>query len=365
MKLFHCQACAQVLYFENIRCERSGHALGYLPAEAELSALEPLDPAVDGTPLWRPLALPGTPARLCANAQYEACNWLVPADAAEIFCVTCRHNRTVPDLTDPANLHAWQRWQSALHRLFYTLQQLGLPLANRVDDPQHGLVFDVLADPPEGGGPKVLTGHDEGIITLALSEADDAERERRRTAMGEPYRTLLGHVRHETGHHYWDLLVRDAGKLEGCRAVFGDDSQDYGQALQAHYAKGAPANWQEAYVSAYATAHPWEDFAETWAHYLHIVDTLEMAAAFGLRLRPQLPQAEAAAAAVLAAKIDFDPYGPVTIEELIEAWLPLTYAANSLNRCMGAADLYPFVLSGPAIAKLGYVHRLVRGETAA
>ena len=137
------------------------------------------------------------------------------------------------------NLLAWQRWQVALHRLIYTLQRLGLPLANRVDDPAHGLVFDVLADPE--GGPKVLTGHDEGVITLALSEADDAERERRRTAMGEPYRTLLGHVRHETGHHYWDLLVRDAGRLEECRAVFGDDSQDYNAALQAHYANGAPA----------------------------------------------------------------------------------------------------------------------------
>ncbi|SDB33023.1 zinc-binding metallopeptidase family protein [Belnapia rosea] len=358
MKLFHCQACAQVLYFENIRCERSGHTLGFLSDNMDLSALEPLETSAEGTQLWRPLAMPNSRMRLCANAQYEACNWLVQADSEEVFCATCRHNRTVPDLTEPMNLFAWQRWQSALHRLFYTLSRLGLPLANRVDDPQHGLVFDVLADPPDG--PKVLTGHDEGIITLALSEADDAERERRRTAMGEPYRTLLGHVRHETGHHYWDLLVRDAGRLEDCRAVFGDDSQDYGQALQAHYANGAPPDWQDAYVSAYATAHPWEDFAETWAHYLHIVDTLEMAAAFGLRLRPRLPQAEQTAE-VLAAKIDFDPYGAVTIEELIEAWLPLTYAANSLNRCMGAPDLYPFVLSAPAIAKLGYIHALVRG----
>jgi hypothetical protein len=363
MKLFRCQACAQVLYFENTRCERSGHALGYLPEEVELSALEPLEPAGDGTARWRPLADPNSEVRFCANAQYEACNWLVPAGSEEPFCRACRHNRTVPDLTDPANLHAWQRWQGALHRLSYTLRRLGLPLANRVDDPEHGLAFDVLADTP--GGPKVMTGHDEGIITLALSEADDAERERRRTAMGEPYRTLLGHVRHETGHHYWNVLVRDAGRLEECRAVFGDDSQDYGEALKRHYAEGAPADWQDAYVSAYATAHPWEDFAETWAHYLHIVDTLEMAAAFGLRLRPRLPQAEATAAMVLAANIDFDPYGQVSIEDMIEAWLPLTYAANSLNRCMGAPDLYPFVLSAPAIAKLGSIHRLVHAQNAA
>jgi hypothetical protein len=362
MKLFHCQACDQILYFENVRCERSGHTLGYLPAEFDLSALEPLETTAEGTQLWRPLAEPETSVRLCDNAQYEACNWLVAADSEEKLCAACRHNRTVPDLSDPANLHAWQRWQSAIHRLIYTLSRLGLPLGNRTDDPEHGLAFDVLADPPEGGGPKVMTGHDEGIITLALSEADDAERERRRTAMGEPYRTLLGHVRHETGHHYWDLLVRNAGKLEGCRAVFGDDSQDYGEALKAHYANGAPADWQDAFVSAYATAHPWEDFAETWAHYLHIVDTLEMAAAFGIRVRPQLPKAAPAEAGtgLPAAEIDFDPYGPIGIEELIENWLPLTYAANSLNRCMGAADLYPFVLSAAAIAKLGYIHHLVR-----
>jgi hypothetical protein len=365
MKLFRCQACDQVLYFENTRCERSGHRLGYLSALATLSALEPeaAGEAAGAAETWRPMATPRETTRFCANAAHDACNWMVEAGSAETLCAACRHNRTVPDLSVAANLFAWQRWQVALHRLIYTLQRLGLPLANRVDDPAHGLVFDVLADPE--GGPKVLTGHDEGVITLALSEADDAERERRRTAMGEPYRTLLGHVRHETGHHYWDLLVRDAGRLEECRAVFGDDSQDYNAALQTHYANGAPPDWQTGYVSAYATAHPWEDFAETWAHYLHIIDTLEMAGAFGLKVRPQLAGAEAVgevvAAQVLAAEVDFDPFDAESIETLIDAWLPLTYAMNSLNRCMGAADLYPFLLSEPAIAKLGFVHRLVRG----
>jgi hypothetical protein len=357
MKLFRCQACDQVLYFENIRCERSGHVLGYMPELTTLSALEPGEGEA-----WQPLAQPDASVRLCANAAHDACNWLVATGSAETLCAACRHNRVVPDLSVPANLQAWQRWQVASHRLIYSLRRLGLPLANRVDDPVHGLVFDVLADPD--GGPKVLTGHDEGVITLALSEADDAERERRRTAMGEPYRTLLGHMRHETGHHYWDLLVRDAGRLEECRAVFGDDSRDYAAALQAHYANGAPPDWQAAFVSAYATAHPWEDFAETWAHYLHIIDTLEMAGAFGLKLHPQLPDmsaaGEAVAAQVLAAEVDFDPYGPIDVDTLIDAWLPLTYAVNSLNRCMGASDLYPFVLSAPAIAKLGFIHRLMR-----
>ena len=180
----------------------------------------------------------------------------------------------------------WRKLEAAKHRLFYTLLRLNLPIETRNENPE-GLAFDFLADQPAQSGPKVMTGHDNGLITIALAEADDAERERRRTAMGEPYRTLLGHFRHEVGHYYWDRLVRDEGRLDPCRAVFGDDSQDYEQALQRHYAEGAPANWQENFVSAYATTHPWEDFAETWAHYLHIVDTLEMAGAFGVQRRSE------------------------------------------------------------------------------
>jgi len=356
MKLFHCQACGQILYFENTRCERCGHALGYLPGPDDLSALEPAGQG-PGAPLWAVLPPHAGLWRSCTNASVEACNWLLPADGPEEFCLACRHNATVPDLADPVKLALWRRIQLAQHRLVYTLRRLGLPLATRAEDPAHGLAFDVLADPPDPRAPRVVTGHESGRITLALAEADDAERERRRTAMGEPYRTLLGHLRHESGHHFWDLLVRDAGRLHACRAVFGDERADYAAALRAHYAHGARADWQSGFVSAYATAHPWEDFAETWAHYLHILDTLEMAGAFGLSTRPRVPRAGA-----LSAAVDFDPYAAPDIAALIEAWLPLTYAANGLNRCMGAPDLYPFLLSPGAIAKLGFIQRLVRGQ---
>lgn len=352
MKLFRCQACGQVLYFENVRCERCGHTLGYLPESVQLSALEPRGGEMAGG-TWQALATPATGRRFCANAGFNACNWTLPEDSQEAYCACCRHNRTVPDLSVPANLAPWRKLQAAQLRLFYSLHRLGLPLATRAEDPTHGLAFDVLADLP--GGPKAMTGHEDGVITLALSEADDAERERRRTSMGEPYRTLLGHYRHETAHHYWDILVRDGGRLDACRAVFGDDRRDYGEALQAYYKGGPAPDWQNAFVSAYATAHPWEDFAETWAHYLHIVDTLEMAAAFGMRLQLKVNRA-------LGAEIDVDPYRARDIGALIEDWLPLTYAANSLNRCMGAADLYPFVLSAPAIVKLGFIHDLVQGR---
>jgi hypothetical protein len=205
-----------------------------------------------------------------------------------------------------------------------------------------------------------MTGHDNGLVTLALAEADDAERERRRAALGEPYRTPLGHFRHEIAHYYWDRLVRDAGRLQACRAVFGDDSEDYGAALDRHYREGAPADWQASFVSAYATMHPWEDFAETWAHYLHLVDTLEMANAFGLRVAPKLDRS-----GDLEAEIDVNPYRPHDVDRLIELWLPLTFAFNSLNRCMGESDLYPFIITPTVARKLGFIHELVHGRVPA
>ncbi|MBM6594517.1 zinc-binding metallopeptidase family protein [Microvirga pudoricolor] len=348
MKLFQCQNCGQLLYFENRRCERCGFGLGYLPDRSELSALTPRDHGFEAMADPRPLY------RFCSNAEADVCNWLVPAESHDLFCLACRHNRIVPNLSQPENGLAWQKMEAAKHRLFYTLLRLRLPLLTRQESEENGLVFDFPADPPPESGPKVMTGHDEGLITIALVEADDAERERRRTAMGEPYRTLLGHFRHEVGHYYWDRLVRDGGRLEACRAIFGDDRVDYGESLQKHYRMGPPPNWQENYVTAYAATHPWEDFAETWAHYLHIVDTLEMARAFNVDVRPDLDQS-----GLLTARVTFDPYEHQSIDVLVDTWLPMTFALNGINRCMGIADLYPFVLSPAMIRKLGFINDLV------
>jgi len=348
MRVFKCQHCSQVLYFDNVQCERCGHRLGYLPEQSTLSALEP------GGKLWRPLTTPGIPRRFCDNAAHDVCNWLVPPGSNDRFCTACRHNRVIPDLALPQNFRMWQQLEWAKHRLFYTLLQLDMPLLTRSEDATRGLVFDFLADPPKAEVPTVLTGHDDGLITIALAEADDAEREKRRIQMGEPYRTLLGHFRHEAGHYYWDRLVLDENRMDACRAVFGDDTLDYGEALQTHHKNGAPPDWRENFVSSYATTHLWEDFAETWAHYLHIVDTLDMARAFGLSTIPQVGPDDA-----LTAKIDANPYKAGQIDAMIEAWLPLTFAVNSLNRCMGAPDLYPFVLAAPVIHQLGFIHDLV------
>jgi hypothetical protein len=342
MKLFECQHCGQPLYFENTRCESCGHKLGYLSDRETITALEE-----DGD-AFRALAEPSGRYRYCANAQYEVCNWLVPA-GGDAYCAACRHNRTIPDQSVSENLINWRKIEIAKHRLFYTLLRLRLPLATKQEDP-NGLAFDFIA--ASGRGP-LMTGHANGLITINLSEADDAERERQRKNLAEPYRTLLGHFRHEIAHYYWDRLIKDSPSLPEFRQLFGDERQDYTQALQANYRNGPAANWPEHYVSAYASSHPWEDFAETWAHYFHMVDTLETANAFGMRVRPRVSMG-----ADLATSIDFDPH-LADMERIIDSWLPLTFAMNSINRSMGQADLYPFVLAPPAIVKLSFVHHRI------
>ena len=351
MKLFECQHCGQLLFFENTLCERCGRVLGYLAEQTMLSAL-----AAAGGDRWHPLFAPDETVRLCANAAYRTCNWLVPADGPEAFCRACRLNRTIPDLDAPQNLLLWQRLEAAKHRLVYGLLRLGLPLVSRFENAEQGLAFDFLAGPDTAfqEGPQVITGHAQGLITIDISEADDAERERHRRDMAEPYRTLLGHFRHEIGHHYWERLVRNGVWHGAFRELFGDERRDYGSALEAHYANGPQPDWQEHYVSSYAGAHPWEDFAETWAHYLHIVDTLETAEAFALRIRPR-----AGRDPVLAMEVDFDPYRQGDFDAIVEAWLPLTYAVNSLNHSMGQPDLYPFVLAPAVMGKLRFVHGLI------
>jgi hypothetical protein len=346
VKLFSCQACGQVLFFENIRCEHCGHVLGYLPDKSTISALEPLEGEA-----WSGLANPENPYKFCQNYAHGVCNWMVPVGDAADFCAACRHNHVIPDLSAPGNNLLWARIEAAKRRLFYTLMRLHLPLENRNDNPERGLAFDFLADEYQSHAQGVMTGHDNGLITLALREADDAVREKVRGEMSEPYRTLLGHFRHESGHYFWDRLIGgDEQKLEEFRALFGDEREDYNAALQRHYSEGAPAFWQNEFVSIYATTHPWEDFAETWAHYLHNVDTLESARAFGIKVKPRIPHTE------LSAVVDFDVHNATSMAQLIDAWLPIAFAVNSLNRSMGQPDLYPFVLAPRTIEKLAFVH---------
>ena len=263
----------------------------------------------------------------------------------------------IPGLSEPDNLLHWRKIEIAKRRLFYTLLHLRLPLTTRQQN-ANGLAFDFLSSSASPAASPVMTGHVGGLITLNVTEADNSERERQRRAMGEPYRTLLGHFRHEVAHYYWDLLVSRRVAIDEFRHLFGDERADYAQALKRHYEQGAPSDWPDHFITAYASAHPWEDFAETWAHYFHMVDTLETAAAFGLRLRPKHVKGTD-----LSAIIDFDPH-EAGIDSIIDAWLPLTFAANSINRSMGQADLYPFVLAPAVIWKLVFIHDQIRGVSA-
>lgn len=349
MKLFKCQNCGNTVHFNNDVCLACNSRIGYVRRLFEISALEPND---DGS--WRLLAEPGRNYFFCQNASEGACNWLVPADSGESFCLACRFNLTIPDLSIPENHSRWRRIEQAKKHLFYSLTRWELPIPRRVDDPEHGLAFEFLADPVDAGGnvvKSVMTGHSNGLIQVSIDEADDAERERRRAQMGEPFRTLIGHFRHEIGHFYWDLLVKDRGGIAAFAEVFGDPAQDYHAALQNHYASGPPANWQQTHISAYASSHPWEDFAETWAHCFHMVDGLETARAFGI-FPAGLP-----AGAIHPAEVD--PYEATRIDHVIAAWVPLTVAINSINRSLGQPDLYPFVLTDAVIRKIDFIFRLI------
>lgn len=353
MRLFACPSCNQVVYFENVVCERCNHALGYEPTSNRMLALEQ-----NGEGDWTSVGEKSDGSRwfYCTNYAHGVCNWLVPAEGGQQFCACCRHNLVVPNTADAANVELWRRMEVAKRRLFYTIFRLNLPRDTRSEHPE-GLGFQFLSDDPAEEG-QVMTGHDDGLITIALVEADDAERERRRSAMGEPYRTLLGHFRHEVGHWYWDRLVRDAGLLEPCRAVFGDDTFDYDEALKIHYANGPKPGWQNDFVSSYAAVHPWEDFAETWAHYFHITDTLDTARALGFKVDPRVDKEDA-----ITTEADFDVYSPRTSNaDIVTSWFATAAALNMLNRSVGLSDAYPFVLAEPVVTKLGFIHDLVHGR---
>jgi len=357
MKLFTCACCGQVLFFENTLCERCGHRLAYLPELNVLSALEPPPDLADANPTERSefvaLAREAKKGRyrLCANyIQHDVCNWAIAAESDSPFCLSCAINDVIPNLDAAEEKQAWVRLETAKRRLLYSLLGLGLPIERRSPEEEHGLAFSFKSS---SATESVFTGHNAGLITINIAEADDPFREKTRQEMGEPYRTLLGHFRHEIGHYYWDRLIKDGGCLEPFRTLFGDETVDYAEAQKRHYEGGPSADWPHDFVSAYASMHPWEDWAETFAHYLHIVDTLETARAYGLALKPKAASG-AALPDMTARRLDFDDF-----DDLISAWFPLTNALNSLNRSMGLADLYPFILSEAAITKLHFVHDVI------
>jgi hypothetical protein len=335
MRTFRC-ACGARIFFDNRSCLACGRELGFVPDTLLLTAIER-----DAENSYRATALDGR-YRKCANyAEHGVCNWMVDAADAQMLCLACRLNNVIPDLSDPESRDRWAKVESAKRRLVYSLLRLGLPLVPKAEDAA-GLAFDIKT---EIGAERILTGHADGVITLNATEADAVTREKVRVAMNERYRTLLGHFRHEIGHYFWDRLVRDSSALDAFRGLFGDEQADYQQALQTHYASDAAAHDSDAYISHYAASHPWEDWAETFAHYLHIVDTLETAHHFGL---------------TAAAPADGGEPAHNDFEVLMSEWIELTVALNALNRSMGLEDAYPFVISPTVREKLAFVHTMVQ-----
>ena len=334
MKQFYCQ-CGQAVFFDSERCINCGLRLGFDPKSMTMLALQPKGNR------WQ--AEDGRLFRLCENTlRFDVCNWLVPEEEEHHLCRGCRFNRTVPNQSDPANKRRWQRLEEGKKRLLYTLLQLDLPLVSGWDAPDRGLLFDFIEDERSGEAfPEtfVTTGYLGGVITINALEADDAAREAQRLQMNETYRTVLGHLRHESGHYFWQQLVPHEDLLTDFREQFGDERQDYQAALNSYYADGPVPDWQARFISNYASAHPAEDWAESWGHYLHIYDALETAAAHGLTDR--WPEAM-----------------PMT--ERIDTWRSLSISLNELNRSVGRRDAYPFVLNSVVGQKLSFVDRVIR-----
>lgn len=354
MKLFNCGTCGNVLFFENGHCVSCHHKVAFAADVLTLTDVERVEGGESEPEALfeaRSAEAQGRRYRRCRNdIEYGACNWLIEAGDSNAYCASCRLNEVVPNLSDSEDHRAWLALEQAKRRLVYTLNTLGLPLVSRAEQPKEGLAFRFLRGTAET---PVMTGHEQGVITLNIEEANSIFRENMRERLGEAYRTVLGHFRHEVGHYYWDRLVAPNERaLARFRERFGDERQSYQDALTRHYEKGPPPNWTDQYISAYATMHPWEDWAETWAHYFHMVDTLETAASYGIAV--QFPEVGGRSLRRRMWAVDFQEFSSLHTQ-----WDALTLALNSLNRSMGLPDTYPFALSEPVYEKLRFVHQVI------
>jgi hypothetical protein len=339
MKAFSCQKCGQSIFFENTHCVRCESKLGFILGEMKMSAFSISNGKLHSY-------LNDKPYKYCENSKNGACNWVLEVSSEHTYCLGCRLNRTIPNLSVDENLRYWRILEAGKRRLLYSLIRLDLPVIAKSENDKIGLAFEFLKDTFERiqKNDYVMTGHIDGVITLNIAEADDLERERRRTNLNEDYRTVLGHFRHESGHYYWQQLVWGHKPLKAFRHLFGDERLDYQEAVSRHYDIGAPNNWSDNFISAYASCHPWEDFAETWGHYLLIADTLETAKEF------------------FDQDDSVDGYHSPSFDIMLKQWLPLTLAVNNVNRSGGQPDLYPFVLSAPVVEKFSYIHQLIHAR---
>ena len=362
-RAYQCQ-CGRPVFLSNSQCLACRTPLGYV---IERLGVVPLQPAAEPD-TWNVVGdTHGKAYCRCANFLTAAgCNWMVPEPRegddpsfnceglAQGYCLSCSTTRTIPDLSLNGNGDLWRKLELAKRRLISQLLALGLPVVTRFTDPVHGISFDFLSNMP--GGLHVLTGHTQGVITLNAEEAEDTVRERIRAEMREPYRTLVGHFRHEIGHYYWDLLIAPTPWLDDFRQLFGDERADYEAALCSHYDSDPPPDWALRFVTSYASSHPWEDWAETWAHYLHMADTADTALSFGV----DVARVELVSDLFEPADL-WQPEHPEAAKflDFLNGWVRLTNMLNELSRSMGQPDYYPFVLPRAAVGKLQFIHTVI------
>lgn len=330
---FYCP-CGAEIFFDSRICEACKSPLAFNPRTLKFDRIEKTNKHSNHPP---------NGSRLCQNGvDYSVCNWLADYNAPQGLCFGCQFNRTIPNLARPTNVKLWAIIEANKKRLLFSLIRLGLPLANGWQLPDRGLLFDFLEDTrsiPTAEPSFVTTGFLAGVITLNVLEADPASRLAQQEAANEVYRTVLGHLRHESGHYVFSLFSEDDSLQKGFFRLFGDSARDYTAALQSFYANGPLANWHQHHITPYASAHPSEDWAETWGHYLHIQDTLETAASFGL--------------------VDAYPEY-LDFRQKIQSWRRLSVGFNELNRSMGLSDAYPFVINDNVAEKLGFADRVVK-----
>lgn len=314
------------MYFENSVCVSCHTNLGFSREERAIVPVDDKGQYVDSDgDIWH----------VCKNLNLSGCTWLSEFPGG--YCFSCALTRTRPSDADVVGLREYKVAEEAKRRLVVELDTLGFKITPRSVDEENGLAFDLLSSVKES----VTTGHDNGVITLDLAESDDAHREKVRVNLDEPYRTMLGHFRHEVGHYIeWQYVRGDL--INTGRELFGNEEQSYADAIERHYSEGPPSGWEQNFISMYATMHPFEDFAETFAHYMHICDTIETASAHGLSTVGS-------------------PQSFTSFRDLVTGvWVPLSIGLNQINRSMGKGPLYPFVIPAPVLAKLQFVADLPR-----
>ena len=321
-----------MLFFENTKCLSCGYGVGFDPYSMNMRRIANED-------LWQHISRDSTLHRCKNSIEYDVCNWLV-SDSVDDYCLSCEMNHTIPNLLDKNRRALLKSLEYAKRRLIYSLLSLNLPVVSKQKD-RMGLAFKFMEDKRTNPGvfeQHVNTGHFDGMITINIAEADRVNREIARQYTRELYRTLLWHFRHESGHYYFLKLITTDERKRQFVELFGDYTEDYGAALKEYYENNLIAPHDPDMISNYAQSHPWEDWAEVWAHYLHMIDTLETANQYRVN----------------QSSAQFDD-----IDNTLDKWAELVLLLNSLNRSMGLEDAYPFVLSELSLRKIRFVHGLI------